>query len=533
MSAALVAAVTLPGIAVIAGLVAGPDRRELVARSGVVLNVLALAFAVAAFASVLDGSPVSAVVENGSGEALLGLVADRVTSVVLLLVLGVSAVVQSFAARYLSGDVRAARFFNSANLLTFSTAVMVTSVTFIGLAAAWTVAGISVILLLAMYSGFEAAREGVRRAVRIFLIGDLALWAAVVLATIEWGSLDIRSLGQSGDEIAGAAVLVPVACLLVAAAMARSAQLPLQSWLPATLAVPTPVSALLHAGVVNAGGILLVRLSPIFGASSEATHLAFFAGAATTVYGTALMLSKPDIKGALAHSTMGQMGFMIMTCGLGAYAAAIFHLFAHGMYKATLFLGSGAAVHSHVRQTKAPPVRAAGRTARIYSVTLAVTVPAIVLLAFAEWLYPDRSSGANALLLFGWATGAWVIWGWTRRHHSPAGYLAGAALVTVAAGAYVLLLSSVSEFMAPALAGAGDSVVSPWWVVGLFAALVLAGLTSLAGPGSRVSDFRKTAYVVALGASQVTGPRTRPERSARPAAAGSGGLMPDSQGART
>ena len=462
MSVLLVTSVVLPGLAVLVGLSLGPERRDRVAGAAVTLNLVALAFALAVFAAVLDGSTVSAVVENGSGEAVAGLVADRVTAMLLLLVLGVSAVVQAFAGRYLSGDVRAARFFNGANLLTFSTALMVTSVTLIGLAVAWTVAGISVVLLLSMYCGFEAAREGVRRAIRVFVIGDIALWSAVILATIEWGTLDLRTLGQSGPDLAGAPVLVPVAVLLVVAAMARSAQLPLQNWLPATLAVPTPVSALLHAGVVNAGGILLVRMSPVFGASSEATHLAFFAGAATTVYGTALMLSKADVKGALAHSTMGQMGFMIMTCGLGAYAAAVFHLFAHGMYKATLFLGSGAAVHSHVRHAKAPPVRqSTGMAARAFRVILAAALPALALVVFAELLYPDRSSGANALLLFAWATGAWVIHGWTGRHASPAGALAGAALVTAAAGAYVLLLSSVSEFLAPSLAGAGDRSSRP------------------------------------------------------------------------
>lgn len=532
MSGLLVAAAILPGIAVIFGMAAGPARSEAVARVGVALNLAALAIAFAVFTSVWLDSPVSAVIENGSGEAVLGLVADRVTSVLLLLVLGVSAVVQAFSGRYLSGDVRAGRFFNGANLLTFATALMVTSITFIGLAVAWTLAGISVILLLAMYSGFDAAKEGVRRAIRVFLIGDLALWAAVVLATVEWGSLDLRTLGQSGPELAGASLLVPVACLLVVAAMARSAQLPLQSWLPATLAVPTPVSALLHAGVVNAGGILLVRMSPVFGASSEATHLAFFAGAATTVYGTALMLSKADIKGALAHSTMGQMGFMIMTCGLGAYAAAIFHLFAHGMYKATLFLGSGSAVHSHVRHTKAPPVAPVNEAARAFTIALSLAVPAALLVVFAELLYPDRSSGANALLLFAWATGSWILYGWSRRHASLGGALSGAGLVALTAAAYVLLLSSVSEFMAPALAGAGDAVVSPWWVAGFFAILLLAGLTTLARPGSVVAEARKTLYVIALGAGQVTGPRSRTVRSEVPVKAGSGGLMPDSQGVR-
>jgi len=531
LSALLVLAALLPGLAVAFGLAAGRSRGGSVARFGVTLNLLALAAALALFAVVWIDAPVSAVVESG-GKALFGLEANRVTSMLLILVLGVSAVVQAFAGRYLRGDVQETRFFNGANLLTFATALMVTSVTFIGLAVAWTVAGISVILLLAMYSGFPAAREGVRRTTRIFIVGDIALWAAVAVATAEWGSLDLRTLGQSGPDLSGAGlVLVIVACLLVVAAMARSAQMPLQNWLPATLAVPTPVSALLHAGVVNAGGILLVRMSPVFGASSEATHLAFFIGAATTVYGTALMLSKADVKGALAHSTMGQMGFMIMTCGLGAYAAAIFHLFAHGMYKATLFLGSGAAVHSHVRHSKSPPTAPRGRKTVAASALVAAVVPAVALAVFAELFYPERSSGSNALLLFAWATGALVIYGWMGRHRSVSGAVAGAGLVSLAGGAYVLLLSSVTEFLAPALAGAGYEVVSPWWVAALFAALVLAGLATLAGPDGRIGDFRKTAYVNALGAGQVNPPRKKAAQPGKPEAFGAGGLVPDSQGA--
>jgi NADH:ubiquinone oxidoreductase subunit 5 (subunit L)/multisubunit Na+/H+ antiporter MnhA subunit len=534
LSALLLLAALLPGLAVLFGLIAGKRRGALVARVGVVANLLALAAAVALFVGVWIDQPIAALVEGDKGQALFGLEASRLTSILLILVLGVSAVVQAFSGRYLKGDIQETRFFNGANLLTFATALMVTSITFIGLAVAWTIAGISVILLLAMYSGFPAAREGVRRATRIFLVGDLALWAAVVLATIEWGSLDLRTLGQSGPDLSGAgSVLVVVACLLVVAAMARSAQLPLQSWLPATLAVPTPVSALLHAGVVNAGGILLVRMSPVFGASSEATYLAFFAGAATTVYGTALMLSKADVKGSLAHSTMGQMGFMIMTCGLGAYAAAVFHLFAHGMYKATLFLGSGAAVHSHVRHSKSPPTAPRGRGAIVFSVLVSAIVPAVALAVFAELFYPDRSSGSNALLLFAWATGGLVIYGWMARHRSLSGALSGSVLVSLAGALYVLLLSAVTEFLAPALAGAGDDVVSPWFVLAFFAALLLAGLTTLAGPGSRIAEIRKTIYVLALGAGQVTAPRQRHSSSGRPAASGAGGLVPDSEGARS
>jgi NADH:ubiquinone oxidoreductase subunit 5 (subunit L)/multisubunit Na+/H+ antiporter MnhA subunit len=532
VSALLLATIALPGLATIAALAAGPSRGGTAARWGVLLNGIAFAGAVAVLVAVWAGDPISAVIEGDDGLATFGFYADRLAALLLILVIGVSAIVQAFAGRYLGGDFRATRFFAGANLLTFATALMVTAATFVGLAVAWSVAGLAVILLLAMYSGFPAAREGVRRTIRCFVIGDIALWAAVVLATIEWGTLDMRQLGDQAQDLSGGGfLLAAVACLIVIGALARSAQLPLQNWLPATLAVPTPVSALLHAGVVNAGGILLVMMSPVFGASSEATHLAFIAGAATTVYGTALMLSKPDIKGALAHSTMGQMGFMIMTCGLGVYAAAIFHLFAHGMYKATLFLNSGSAIHAQIRHSKAPPAPKVPRGAALRAAAISIVVPAIAIYGAAELFFDNIDSGGWGLLLFAWATGAWACWGWQRRHPSWGGALTSAAGVAAIAFAYVLLLSAVKEFLAPALAGAGDQTVSVWWVVGFFALLLLAISVRFAAPGGRLAELRKSAYVIALGAGQVLAPRSRsgpPPGSSRKSPAG---LMPSSEGA--
>jgi len=532
MSALLLATILLPGLAVLAALAAGPGRSGLASKWGVALNGLALLGAFVLLVVVWTGDPVSLVSENGDGLASAGIYVDRLVAVLLILVIGVSTIVQAFSGRYLAGDIRATRFFAGANLLTFATAIMVSSATLIGLAIGWSLAGLAVVLLLAMYSGFPAAKEGVRRTARAFLIGDVALWAAVVLATIEWGTVDMRQIGAQAENFPGGAfVLATVACLVVIAGLARSAQLPLQNWLPATLAVPTPVSALLHAGVVNAGGILLVKMSPVFGASTEATHLAFALGAATTVYGTALMLSKPDIKGALAHSTMGQMGFMIMTCGLGVYAAAIFHLFAHGMYKATLFLGSGSAIHAQIRHTKAPPVAAVASAARIRAVLVSIAVPGLALYGAVQLFFSGIDSGGWGLLLFAWATGGWACWGWQRRHPSIKGALTAAAGVTVISGAYVLLLSSFKDFLAPALTGAGDASVSAWWVVGFFAALILAGLLRLAAPGSPLAEFRKSAYVFVLGAGQVLAPRERGGPPPGEQKAGAGELMPSSEGA--
>ena len=160
----------------------------------------------------------------------------------------------------------------------------------------------------------------------------------MLAATATRGNVDLRAGGSFDGP------LVPVlGVLVVLAALSRSAQVPFHRWLPATLAAPTPVSALLHAGVVNAGGILIIRMAPL-ATDDLARALTIVAGAATMAYGAAVMIVKPDVKGALAHSTTAQMGFMILTCGLGLWAAAVIHLVAHGFYKATLFLSSGSAV---------------------------------------------------------------------------------------------------------------------------------------------------------------------------------------------
>lgn len=518
MSVVLVLVAVLPALAGLAAVLAGPRLGALAGRIATALTGCAFGAALVVAVGVGLDKPVSAVFERSDGRAVVGLYADRVGVVLLLLVCGVSVVTQAFARRYLHGDARATRFFAATGLLTAATAAMVTAATLVGLAVAWTLAGVALCVLLGMYGDLPAAREGVRRTARAFAFGDAALWLAVAIAVAAWGNLDLRHLpGQASSLTADGTTLAVVACLLVVAALARSAQLPLQRWLPATLAAPTPVSALLHAGVVNAGGVLLVRLSPLFGASALATHLAFCAGAATAVYGTALMLAKPDIKGALAHSTMGQMGFMIMTCGLGAFGAAIFHLVAHGMYKATLFLGSGSAVHRHVRNAKAPPLAGIGRAPGVAAATFSLVAPAAVLAAAVALVHPETGGpgGGGLLLLFAWATLAWAGWGWLRRHGSVTGWLTVALAILVAAPAYVALLRAVTGFVAPALQGAGEQTATPWLLLAVVGTLALVTLIRLAGERTRLAELHKTLYVLALGGGHVVGARRTRRRRPR------------------
>ena len=519
MSFVLLLLVLLP---LAGGLVAAATESTRAARVATMLTSAAFALAGVLTAAVLLDGPVAAVLERADGRAIGGLYADRLSVVLALLICAVSGIVQAFAQRYLRADPRAGRFFAATGLLTAATLALVTSATLVGLAVAWSLAGLALLLLLGLYAELPAAREGVRRTARAFALGDLALWAAVVLALITWGNLDLRGLGAQLPRIADDELpLALVACGLVIAALARSAQLPFGRWLPATLAAPTPVSALLHAGVVNAGGVLLVRLAPLFGASSLATHLAFAAGAVTAIYGTSLMLVKPDVKGGLAHSTMGQMGFMIMVCGLGAFAAVIFHLVAHGMYKATLFLGSGSAVGGHVRLTKAPPVDRPSGRALVPPAAVAMLVPALAVTAAALLMHPelDGQAGAQALLVFAWASAAWASWGWLQRQPSLSGMLVAGGASVLGLFAYVAALRLAGDLLDPAVAGAATAVVDPLWLALPLAAFLLAALARAGVASARLEGLRATLYVLALSAADTASRgRPRPARASRPSA---------------
>ncbi|HTY28823.1 MAG TPA: proton-conducting transporter membrane subunit, partial [Mycobacterium sp.] len=341
MSTLLMVLLAAPAVTAAVAYVAGRRRPRFVGGLGALTAGAGFVGSVGLAVSAAAGNAVSLSVDTSSGHSILAIRADQVAVVLLLLVFGVSAIVQTFAMRYLAEDERAGWFAAGAGLLTAGSAGLMTAGTLVMLAISWTTAGVALCLLLATYWHLASARDGVRRTATAFLVGDLALWAAVALVATRQGTVDLRVL--QSESLSGPVIAV-VALLVVVAALSRSAQIPFHRWLPATLAAPTPVSALLHAGVVNAGGVLLVKLSFLLTASGLAQAATIIAGVATLAYGAMIMLVKPDIKGALVHSTMAQMGFMILTCGLGLWAAAVFHLVAHGFYKATLFLSSGSAI---------------------------------------------------------------------------------------------------------------------------------------------------------------------------------------------
>lgn len=497
LSALLMVLLVGPLVMAVAACAIGRSRPRLAGRLGAGTAALGFLGSVVLAVAAAVGHPAS--VSMGSGEhPILAVSADRLAVVLLLLVFGVSAIVQTFAIRYLAEDHRAGWFSAAAGLLTSASATLMTASTLLVLALGWTAAGIALCLLLAIYWQLPSARDGVRRTAAAFLIGDLALWAAVALIAAHQGTVDLRALEAeplSGTLVALAAVLV------VVAALSRSAQIPFHRWMPATLAAPTPVSALLHAGVVNAGGVLLIKLSPVVTAPGPARALVIVAGIATLAYGAVIMLVKPDVKGALAHSTMAQMGFMILTCGLGLWAAAVFHLVAHGFYKATLFLSSGSAIAYRRRKRSLPPP---GQRVR-------ATIPAVVLPAAAIALAltlvpmgPGEHTAEWALLLFAWVTGAAVTSGWLARRPGPGGVLTAAAVLVPVGLGYVWLVARVTGFLAPDLPASALPTAATWLITGI-ALAILGGLAvAFRAPGA--TRLQRALYARALSAGHIAPP---------------------------
>ncbi len=418
--------------------------------------------------------PFVAAVDGGHGQVVVGLWANQLTVTLVLLVCVVGAVVQSFSLRYLEGDRTGRRFLAAAGVVVAAMAVVCASATATVLVGAWVVAGAAFVVALGCRPDLPGVRAAARRTVRMFAVGDLAVVVALALVWLRAGNVDLASpdaLRSAAAHLGGLAT--PVALLVAVAVLTRSAQGPLGRWLPGTVSAPTPTSALLHAGVVNGGGVLLVRLGVLTGGSMLAMAAVFTVAAVTAAVATQAMVRKADVKGALVLSTMGQMGFMVAECTVGAYLAAVVHLIGHALYKATLFFGSGAQVP---RTGEAPVVPSAvmPRAARVAVSAAAAAATVAVVAAFPQVL-ADR--GAVVLLVFAAGTAASASWSWWRRAPaSTRGALVWATALLGAGAAYGLVLAGLGRWIGPSLPAVGVGVLSPWWL----AALAGSGLATAA-----------------------------------------------------
>ena len=463
--------------------------------------------------------PRSVTFEVAATGPAVGLHADRVGAVLAMLTTGVGFVVLSYCARALQGDPRARRFVILASILTGATTTTALAATLGVFTVGWVLAGRALVALVTHRNTWVPARRAARMTSRYLAVGDVALIAAAGLVIASLGEVDLRAVDAAAtvlsvEQVAGINPLPLIAVLLTIAGVSRSALVPLHRWLPATVAAPTPVSAMLHAGVVNGAGVLLVTLAPIFAASTLATRLLLVLGLVTIAYATTVMLTRADVKGALAWSTAGQMGFMAVQLAVGAFAAALFHLIGHGMYKAALFLGSGGAITAHLRHHRRP--HPLGPVPRPLRLAVSLGAPGIALLMAYQLIDPHLPPAGDLLVVvFAWATAARAADGWLRA--APFGPWATATLATAGVLAaivtYVGGLALVEGFLIPALAPEVATAVGPGE---LATALAVVGLVALAvrfAPGVQGTQVRRWLYAALLSTSAPThGPSERIRR---------------------
>ena len=348
---------------------------------------LSLSFAIASLV---------ALVFAGSAQAY-GLRADPVGGVLSVLVTFVGWIIVRYSGTYLAGERGETGYVRW--LLATLAAVLVVAVSnhLLALAMAWAAASLSLHRLLTFFPDRPAAVNAAHKKFVLGRAAEVAMLGACALLATEFGTLRIDALVAQVAAAHAASAGTQVAAVLVAlAALLKCAQLPFHGWLIQVMEAPTPVSALLHAGVVNLGGFVLIRLAPLVGQVPAASGLLVLAGVSTAVLAALVMTTRISIKVALAWSTCAQMGFMLMQCGLGLWEMALLHLVAHSLYKAHAFLGAGGVVRRTLVQRLAPVAPTPGVLSTVASGAGALAMTAACAYAFG--LHPDAHP---ALLVMG------------------------------------------------------------------------------------------------------------------------------------
>ncbi len=277
----------------------------------------------------------------------LTLLVDPLSILMMLIVTGVGSLIVAYSIGYMDGDDEERRYFAYMALFVFSMLLLVMGGNFLMLLVGWGLVGLCSYLLIGYHHERPSAVAAAKKAFIMNAVGDATMALAFFLLIQRTGSLDFGPGVEWASGAEGSWAVNLVALGLLGGAVAKSAQIPLQTWLPDAMEGPTPVSALIHAAtMVTAGVYLLVRLGPLFEYAPNVQHLAAGLGAITLLAAGLIALVQVDIKRVIAYSTMSQIGYMFLAAGLGAYANAMFHLMTHAFFKALLFLAAGIVIHA-------------------------------------------------------------------------------------------------------------------------------------------------------------------------------------------
>jgi len=360
----------------------------------------------ALLAAVLSAA---ALVLWGAGEASLLAFAglglsvrlDAVSATMLLLVAFVGWIVVRYTRTYLDGEAGQGPFTGWLCLTLAAVMLLVIAGNLLQLVAAWIATSLFLHRLLVFYPKRIAARGAARKKFITARLADAALLLGACLLVAAYGSGDIGTILSAARSGAGGALAVGAAGLLALAAVVKSAQFPAHGWLTEVMEAPTPVSALLHAGVINAGGFLLIRFADVMLLAPGVLAALVVIGGFTALFGSLVMLTQPAVKTSLAWSTLAQMGFMILECGLALFPLALLHIVAHSLYKAHAFLASGSAVErvASIRRPGPITIPKAGAVARAFLCALAIYVLCGTCYGFDH--KSPQAIALGAILIFG------------------------------------------------------------------------------------------------------------------------------------
>lgn len=327
---------------------------------------------------------------------LAGFTIDRLSAALSLLVAVVGVVTFRFAVCYLDGESGQRRFLGWLGFTIGAAYVVMLSTHLILFFVAWSLTSFGLHELLTHYRDRHEALRPARKKFLISRLGDLALITAIALIWWNWNTLELHVFLERVKTYDVSNNSRWVGLLIVVAALTKSAQFPFHSWLPETMESPTPVSALMHAGIINAGGALLLRFAPLIVRVPEALLLLTVIGTITATLGVVSMWAQVKIKRTLAWSTVSQMGFMMVQCGLAAFPAALLHILGHGCYKAWCFLRCGELpTRTRVTYPMTPVVKGIW-----LSLGISASIPSMALATSVTGYSPWHAPGETALAVF-------------------------------------------------------------------------------------------------------------------------------------
>ncbi len=401
---------------------------------------------------------------------------DGVTSLMLTLVSFISWVICQYSLRYLDGEATQGSYFRWTSLTIGSVCLMVVSGNLLMFIVTGVMTSLGLHQLLLHYGHRPAARRAAWTKFTISRIGDVALVVAAALIYSQFKTLEFAELFALVGSLTSVTVETQVAgFLLVIGAITKSAQFPFHTWLPQTMETPTPVSALMHAGIVNAGGYLMIRTSPLIALTPWALTVLAIVGGVTACFAAVVMLTQTSVKKSLAYSTIAQMGFMLLQCGIGAYSAAMLHILAHSLYKAHAFLSSGSVIADRAATNGSHSAAHQVNWIKLAAVSLALIAFLMTSLA-AFGVNPTNKPGG--LLLGGILCLAMTHWiGQVMRSGNQAGWIRSIAVAGGLCLVYSASFGAVDAFIAASLPVA--SVPKTFWLVAGFVATSFLGLLIL------------------------------------------------------